>query len=194
MNRLPLVVLAIVLGGCTGNGQGSPSVTGTPGASQGATPAASSPLESATAAPDFGHPAQCSDTHIGYTLTYPGNWSTNTATAETPACRAFSTVGQFEVPMEIPEYVRIWVLLQDTPPSSEAPPGMLSRETVLVDGREAVRQEVALDDAGGAQLTYIVPVEELGFWFISATSTEHLGDYDTNKEVLDWLMASATFQ
>lgn len=194
MNRVPLVVLAVVLGGCTGNGQGSASVTGIPAASQGATPAASSPLESAAAAPDLGHPAQCSDPDIGYTLNYPGNWSTNTATAETPACRAFSTVGPFEVPMEIPEYVRIWVLLQDTPPSSEAAPGVLSRETVVVDGEEAVRQEVALDDAGGAQLTYIVPVEELGIWLIAATSTEHLGDYETNKEVLDWLMASATFE
>lgn len=195
MNRVLLTVLAMALGGCTANGQGSASATGTPSISPDlVTSTPSSSLYSAGVVPDFAHPAQCSDLTLGYTLGYPGNWSTNTATADTPACRAFSTVGPFEVPTEIPEYVRIWILLQGTAPPSEAPLGMLSRETVLVGGKESVRQEVALDDAGGAQLTFIVPLEAYGTWLIAATSTAHLGDYETNKEVLDWLMASATFE
>lgn len=195
MNRLSLAVLAMVVGGCAVSVEGSASAAGTPAASPDLdTPAASSSLDSALVVPDFAHPAQCSDASIGYTLNYPGNWSTNTATADAPACRAFSTVGPFEVPTEIPEYVRIWILRQDTAPSSGAPPGVLSRETVSVGGKEGVRQEVALDDAGGAQLTFIIPLEASGIWLIAATSTGHLGDYETNKEVLDWLMASATFE
>ncbi len=194
MNRVALAVLAMVLSGCAVGDQGSASTAGSAAASPSlGTPAGSASPDSGVAAPDFAHPTPCSDTSIGYTLNYPGNWSTNTATPETPACRAFSTVGPFEVPSEIPEYVRIWILLQDTEPPSD-PPGLLSRETVSVGGKSAVRQEVALDDAGGAQLTFIIPLGEPDIFLIAATSTDHLGDYDTNKDVLDWLMAAATFE
>jgi hypothetical protein len=191
ITRLVLALsLVSALTGCLTPGSVSPSDVSGNTATPGATASGTLGLGSgeAEAAPDLANPKVCTDAAIGYTLSFPGNWFTNNQDASGPSCRAFSDVGPFGVPDEIPAYVRVWILPQDDEPGD--PIGLISEDLRTVSGYSALRREVVLDDAGGLLLLYIISLGSTSNprYLVAATSTEQVGNFATNIAVLDWMM------
>ncbi len=79
--------------------------------------------------------------------------------------------------------------MQDTPPGDN-PPGLISDEPRTISGYPARRREIAIDPEGGAMLMYIIALgsQASQTYVVVATSTDQIGIYDVNKQVLDWMM------
>jgi len=141
----------------------------------------------------------CEDLTVGYRVTFPGNWETNQPSAFVPACRAFSDVGEFGIPDEIPAYVRVWFLLQPGD-RLNTPPGMVSERNLTVGNQPGIRWEITdATEPGVAPVSIVLYVVDLptsvggGDWLVAATASGQTGAYETNVAVLDWMMEHLEF-
>lgn len=155
--------------------------------------------ESPDEPPDLATTNTCEDPSAGYRVVYPGNWSTNQGSGGVPACRAFSDVGVFDLPDEVPTYVRVFILLQSGDQPS-APSGTFSERQLTVDGQQAVRWEITdpeePDNAPVTRVLYVVDLPAAGSgdaYLLASTTTELIGDYDANVVALDWMMERLEF-
>lgn len=133
------------------------------------------------------------DPVLGYRIRYPRTWVSNVASADVPACRGFSDVGPFDIPSEIPGYVRIWLIPQ-TPPPAPQPDTTVSESQVTVGGRAGIRRETVDPQSGDKFFFYAIDLGPEGTgYLIAATSSRQRGDFATNRRILDWMMQTLEF-
>ena len=209
--RRATLAVALVLGACGAEATPTPSSGAsatsvvTPRATPSAEPAASSrpsptPLtvaESEEADALFTRPDSCTNPEIGYIVTFPDDWYTNTEIEGRAACSWFTPeFFEVDVPGETPE--EIWLSIGRiegvfgynmlTPTESS--------EEVEIDGYAGHRAEYrTLDDIGDTDsddLTYhyVVPFDTAGPTLIASTNVDMAEDYELAKAVLDRIMAS----
>ena len=149
--------------------------------------------------PDLLAPNLCEDFTIGYRVAFPGNWETNQPSVEVPACRAFSDVGEFDVPDEVPTYVRVFFIPQDGV-RPNTPARAVSERQMTVGDQPAIRWEIVdaaePDTDPVTRVLYVVEIpgaERTADWLLASTTTEQTGDYETNVAVLDWMMERLEF-
>lgn len=145
----------------------------------------------------FSRTDTCANPEIGYTVTFPDDWYTNTAIGAQAAC-AWFTPDFFEVdlPGEVPEEIwinigrieGIWGYNMLTPTESS--------DELEIDGYAGHRAEYrtldSIDDTNTDDLTYhyVVPLDNDGPTLIASTDIGRADDYELAKAVLDRIMAS----
>ena len=207
-----LLVVAIILGACgadvpSSSPQPSASLEVKPTASPSAEPAAAvSPSaslgrfpvrESAEADALFRRADTCTNSTIGYRVTFPDEWYTNTAIGEQAACTWF-TPDFFEVdaPGEMPEEVWISIALIESIVGYNMLTPAESGGEVEVDGYAAhwteYRNLEDIDDSDSTDLAYhyVIPLDRAGPTLVAATDNHMAADYELAKAVLDRMMAS----
>ena len=208
-----LLAVAILLGACGAEivPSDSPLPSGTPEvkptASPSAEPAASvspsasarrSPVrESAQADALFHRADACTNSAIGYSVTFPDDWYTNTAIGEQAACTWFTPdFFEVDVPGEVPEEVWISIGLVEGIVGYNMLTPTESGGEVEVDGYAGhwteYRNLEDIDDSDSNNLTYhyVIPLDRAGPTLVAATGNHMAGDYELAKAVLDRMMAS----
>lgn len=205
------LAVALVLAACGGAPAPSaaPPGSATPMPTSSAEPAASaSPSASPSPSPFsvgesqaadalFRRPDTCTNPDIGYTVTFPDDWYTNTAIGEQAAC-AWFTPDYFEVdlPGEMPGEIWIRIGLFEGIFGYNMLTPTESGDEVVIDGYPGHRAEYrtldAIGDTDSGDLTYhyVVPFDTAGPTLIAATGVDMADDYELAKAVLDRIMAS----
>lgn len=153
-------------------------------------------LESDEADDLFSRPDTCTNPQLGYTVTFPDDWYTNTEIGEQEACSWF-TPDFFEVlaPGEVPAEIWISIGLIEGIFGYNTLTPTESSEEVEVGGYAGHRAEYrtldSIDDADSGRLTYhyVIPFGSGGPTLLAATD-DRAADYELAKAVLDRLMAS----
>ena len=205
-----VMAVAILLAGC-GDApapSASPETSATPAPTPSDEPSASpsaSPSQEPTPFPVrdsaeadalFRRPDTCTNPEVGYTVTFPDDWYTNTAIGDQAACTWF-TPDHFEVAAsgETPEEIWIGVALV---------PGIIGYnmlsptedgDEVEVDGYSGHWSEFRLldeigDPDGLLTFHYVVPFHRAGPTLVVTTNVEMADDYELAKAVIDRMMAS----
>ncbi len=153
--------------------------------------------ESAEADDLFSRPDTCVNPEIGYTVTFPDDWYTNTAIGEQAACSWFTPdFYEVDVPGETPEEIWITIGLIEGMLGYNTLTPVDSSEEIEIDGVAGHRAEYrtleAIDDTnlGDSTYHYVVPLEQFGPTLIAATDANRVDDYELAKAVLDRIMAS----
>ena len=205
----PMLTVALVLGGCGAEPTptASPVASATPVATPSAEPTASpSPLPASTPFPVleseeadalFDRPDSCTNPEIGYTVTFPDDWYTNTEIGEQAACTWFTPdFFEVDVPGETPEEVWISIGLLEGSVGYNTLTPVESSDQVEIGGYAGHRAEYrTLDEIGDTDsdhLTYhyVVPFDTAGLTLVAATDVDMADDYELAKAVLDRIMAS----
>jgi hypothetical protein len=197
---------------------GSPSPSSVPSATATATPPDShdpSPTSSAPADSTFAiapHPEadtlfldrdDCANRVDGYRLQFPDAWWTNTLFGDVQPCRWFSpTFYEVTTPDQVPDEIAIIVELVDGDVGWADE--IVSREEGMVGVTQpAVRVDVRGSAGDGGTMpadwreyAYVVqlgPSPEEGPNLVLRTNTDMGGDHDTNRAVLDRIVATIEF-
>ena len=206
-----VMAVAILLAGC-GDVPAPSASSATPAATSALTPSAEpSATASANPTPEptpfpvrdsseadalFGRPDTCMNPEVGYTVTFPDDWYTNTAIGNQAACTWF-TPDYFEVEAsgETPE--EIWVGIALVPGIIGY--NMLSPtedgDQVEVDGYPGHWSEFRLldeigDPDGLLTFHYVVPFHQAGPTLVVTTNVVMADDYELAKAVIDRMIAS----
>lgn len=154
-------------------------------------------LESSEADELFARPDSCDNASGGYTVSFPDDWYTNTATGSTPACSWF-TPQFFEVDAsgEAPEGIWITIDIFDGTYGYTSMTEVYFYEEIAVDGRMGRRVEYNPDldtepDYRGYH--YVVPLAAGGPTLVAETNTAWADDYELAKAILDRVMGSLEF-
>jgi hypothetical protein len=133
------------------------------------------------------------DTHVSVTL--PHDWWTNDGVADWPPCSWFAP-HPLNVSTQPPEGVAIVLGSVGGPPMPfQGATSVISDEDLEIAGREARRVEIrviSVEEEDARELTYWIslgPSPESGPTLVARTSTDHAGDYELNKAILDRMMA-----
>ena len=154
-------------------------------------------LDSAEADALFSRPDTCTNTEIGYTVTFPDDWYRNTAIGDQAACTWFTPhFFEVDVPGEAPE--EIWIsiglipgfvgynMLTPTEAGDEVEingyPGHWAEFRTLDD--------VTDTDSDHLTYHYVIPIDREGPTLVASTDVDRADDYELAKAVLDRLMAS----
>jgi len=159
----------------------------------------------------FSAPDTCTNPEVGYTVTFPDDWWTNTAIGDVPACSWFAPV-QFEVDEQIAPPEEVTIIIQAVGPTDGIGLGGQGLATVpaigAAAGLPAIRTEQVgvgggFFEFGTHRYTYLVGIDgalpggdDPVHVMISATEWEILDDpatYIVHKAVLDRMMASIRF-
>lgn len=215
MGRMVAAALAaaLLLGACSAEPDPTvnPPASPTPAATPRATPIAEStaserPSPSPTPIPArdseeadalFSRLDTCANPEMGYTVTFPDDWYTNTAIGEQAACTWFTPdFFEVDVPGEAPE--EIWISIGLVP--GRVGYNMLTPteagDEVVIDGYAGHWTEFRtlddINDTDSDHLTYhyVVPFNEEGPTLVAATDVDMAEDYELAKAVLDRIMAS----
>ena len=139
----------------------------------------------------------CENEALGYRVSFPDAWYTNTAYEGAPACGLFNP-GVFAVAPGRPAS-GVAITVGGVPGAFGHLDPILSNQEVTVAGRPARRLEVgggygpaAASPAWARQYQYIVSLTDAwdGPKLIATTSNGGPGDYETNRAVLDAMMES----
>jgi hypothetical protein len=144
----------------------------------------------------------CHNPVAGYSVDFPEDWYTNTAIGSSPACSWFSPTF-FEVQgADVPDEVAIVMTSFVGGIGFVHEPDYSVSDQVEIDGWNASRTE----EIGGLgadgwlprslftyQYTIWAADDDLGLKVIATTKSDHEGDYELNKAVLDRIMASLRF-
>lgn len=154
-------------------------------------------LDNAAADALFERPDTCVNPDDGYSVSFPDEWYTNTATGDTPTCSWF-TPEFFEVttPGEAPGDIWIRLSVFDGGYGYTSLTEVYLSEELTIDGREARRDEFNPTPTGDPDYRaydYVIPFGDRGPTFVAATSGDGAGDYELAKAVLDRIMASLVF-
>lgn len=211
--KAAVIAVAILLGACSTEPISTRSAgsSATPPATAAATPsveptASVNPSPPATPFPVreseeadalFSRPDTCTNPALGYTVTFPDDWYTNTAIGEQAACSWF-TPEFFEVdaPGETPEQIWISIGLIEGIFGYNMLTPTESGDEVEIDGYDGHRAEYRrlddINDTDSDDLTYhyVVPFDTTGPTLIAGTDVDRADDYELAKAVLDRLMAS----
>jgi hypothetical protein len=149
----------------------------------------------------FAEADTCTNPVVGYAVTYPDSWYTNTAVGDTPACSWFSPVF-FEVtdPEEVPTEIAMTIGAFDGGIGQIPEWPRVDRGTVRIGPYEFTRFE---DFIPGDMFfwtdyerhyTYVAWLDDdyQGQKLIAGLGSA-AGDYDLNRAVLDRIMASMQF-
>lgn len=172
-----------------------PSAEATPSATPASTPF---PVrENAEADALFSRSDTCTNPDVGYTVTFPDDWYTNTAIGDEAACTWF-TPDFFEVDATGAMPDEIWITIGLVP--GIVGYNMLTptdaTEEVEVDGYAGHWAEFRLLDEvtdtgeGEVRFHYVVPIERHGPSLVASTAPDRADDYELAKAVLDRMMAS----
>ena len=139
----------------------------------------------------------CTNPVIGYMVSFPDDWYTNTAIGAQAAC-AWFTPAFFEVDVDdsVPEEIWIVISLIEGRRGYTMLSPSISGDHVEVDGYAGDRVEFLLRDSiddtepDGPFYEYVVPLERAGPTLIASTDVARAGDYELAKAVLDRMMAS----
>jgi len=146
----------------------------------------------------FSRPDTCTNPEVGYTVTFPDDWYTNTAIGNQAACSWF-TPELFEVdrPGEVPQEIWISIGLVDGLFGYNMLTPTERSEELEVDGYAGHRAEYrtldSISDNDSDELTYhyVVPFDDkAGPTLIASTDVARADDYELAKAVLDRIMAS----
>ena len=200
--------VTLILGACsappaqtpTGSPDASPTPT-TPSAE--ATPSAipaPTPFpvrENAEADALFRRPDTCTNPEVGYRVTFPDDWYTNTAIGDQAACTWF-TPDFFEVDATGATPDEVWITIGLVP--GLVGYNMLTptdaSEEVEVDGYAGhwaefrLLDEVIDTESGEVRFHYVVPLARSGPSLVASTAPGRADDYELAKAVLDRMMAS----
>ena len=205
--------LALVLGACATDQvpTASPGVSTTPVATPAETPSAE-PSASASRSPSatpfpvresteadalFRRPDTCTNPEIGYTVTFPDDWYTNTAIGQQAPCSWF-TPDFFEVDVagEMPEEIWIGIGLVKGIIGYNMLSPTEAGDEVEIDGYAGHWAEFRLlddindTDSDDLNYHYVVPINREGPTLVAATDVDMADDYELAKAVLDRMMAS----
>lgn len=196
----PMVAAALaaaLAAGCAAD-SGTRDTDGTEGAAAG-------PGDTAAAAPSAleGAPLDslltqsCTNADAGFSVSYPADWQTNDG-AIMPACSLFDPqlidiAPATEIPADIAVVITRQAVPFDVANGDDFTRRIMSRDTVTVDGRRAVRVEAestgqGLYDAGTVGYSYIIELDDAVI--IAQSYAVGDPDYDTKKRVLDSMMQS----
>lgn len=145
----------------------------------------------------FSRPDSCANPEIGYRVTFPDDWYTNTAIGDQAACSWF-TPDHFEVdvPGEMPDDIWISIGLIEGIFGYTMLTPVESGDELEIDGYAGHRAEYRTVDAIGdtdsddLKYHYVVPFDTAGPTLIAGTAVDMAGDYQLAKAVLDRIMAS----
>lgn len=208
-----VLAVALVLGACsaepapTASPRTSTMPVATPVAAPSAEPTTSvspspTPIpfpvrESEEADALFSRPDSCTNPEIGYTVTFPDDWYTNTAIGEQAACTWFTPdFFEVDVPGELPEEIWISIGLIEGIFGYTMLTPTESGDQVEIDGYTGHRAEYrTLDEIGDTDSDdlsyhYVVPFDRAGPSLIAGTDVDMADDYELAKAVLDRIMAS----
>lgn len=190
----------------------APAVTEPPATAETAAPASTPPsdpryiaregapitvLRNAEADALFERPDTCTNQEVGYSVTFPDDWYTNTRVDDIPACSWF-TPEFFEVPPgRTPEEVWISIGLVEGVAGYTSLTDMHFSEELVIDGHRGHRVEFTPDpntDPDVLIYQYVLPFEEFGPTLVAATTIDMADDYELGKAVLDRVMASLVFE
>lgn len=191
--RLAAAALVLVAGACTAGDTPAPGTTGTP---------QPTPAQSPTVAQRAGWET-CANATSGYTIDYPGDWSTNSeAIDHVEPCSLFDpqperlrTEG-----LEVPADVAVALYVEAAPfhdvASADRHADELDRSEAVVDGREAVRTDSEATGEGfypegWRYTTWAVDLD--GVTFVAQTFDVGELPYPDKQEVLDGMVASLRF-
>lgn len=202
---------AVLLGACTADPTPTPTPTPSPSASASpvvppsAEPSTSAdpsvaptpfPVrESAEADALFDDPDSCTNPEIGYTVSFPDDWYTNTEIGEQPACSWF-TPDFFEVGVagEMPDEVWISIGLVEGTIGYNMLSPTIAGEDVEIDGHAAhwaefrLLEEIGVD-SNDLNYHYVIPLARTGPAVVATTNIGMADDYELAKAVLDRMMA-----
>lgn len=153
--------------------------------------------ESAEADALFADPDTCTNPEVGYTVTFPDDWYTNTAIGDQAACSWF-TPEFFEVGAagETPEEIWIGIGLTEGVVGYNMLTPTEAGDEVEVDGYAGHWAEFRMlddindTDSEDLRFHYVIPYERSGPTLIAGTQVDMAGDYELAKAVLDRMMAS----
>lgn len=182
-----------------GEGDEAPPALDYDGAGAGATDPASptAPAASPTGEGAAGSLATCSNSSLGYSLSYPSEWYT-ASNGPRQDCRFFHTE-PFTVTNASEPDATMFVF--PIPTSYEEAvagfegPGLtpISRQDTTVGGRTAVQIEFGYSDADQDYLGYVYVVDHDGDALLFGANNEHATDYEAAKDVVDGVAATMTF-
>ena len=201
--------VTLILGACSAAPAPTPSAS--PGASATPIPAPSAEAtptatpfpvrENAEADALFSRTDTCTNPEVGYTVTFPDDWYTNTAIGDQAACSWF-TPDFFEVDATGAMPDEIWITIGLVP--GIVGYNMLTptdaSEEVEVDGYAGhwaefrLLDEVTDTEPGEVRFHYVVPIERHGPSLVASTSPDRADGYELAKAVLDRMMASMEFE
>lgn len=185
-----ICALALLVSACGGADED----VGVPGASPTLSPTASlSPTTTARPAEDT---ETCTNEELGYAVAYPADWHTNDGTVA-PACSHFDpgpvTLTEGTEPDTAISLYRTGTSYQQVVDSFD---DALSRDSALVDGREAVAvtdRSTGEAEASAGTLSYAWVVDLGGRPLLGVTRQGPDRDYTRNTEILDLIMGSLDF-
>lgn len=157
-------------------------------------------LDSGHADTLFDTPDTCENPEVGYSVTFPDDWYTNTAIGETAACSWF-TPDFFEVTDldEVPDEIWISISLIDGSVAYTSLTEFLLYEELLIDGMPARRVEFDStpndpDDQHGYHYVINLGAPDRGPTFLAFVRSDAAADYELGKAVLDRIMALIEFE
>ena len=205
--------VTVLLGACSSAPAPAPTASGGASATPVPTPSAEATLsaapeatpfpvrENAEADALFSRPDTCTNREVGYTVTFPDDWYTNTAIGDQAACTWF-TPDYFEVGAagEVPD--EIWITIGLVPGIvgyTMLTPTDASEE-VEVDGYAGhwaefrLLEEVTDTESEDVRFHYVVPLDRSGPSLVASTAPDRADDYELAKAVLDRMMASIVLE
>lgn len=194
--RAVLAIGPLVLGGCSAepppiaSPHASPTFEATapaepsPSASPSPPPTPFPVRESEAADALFRRPDSCNNPEIGYTVTFPDDWYTNTAIGEQAACSWFTPdFFEVDVPGGTPDEIWISIGMIEGIFGYNTLTPTESSEEIEIDGHAGHRAEYrTLDDIGDTDsdhLTYhyVIPFDTTGPTLVAATDVDMADDY-----------------
>lgn len=183
--------------------RGSPTPVATPSDEPTASPSPSpspspfSVLDSEEADALFSRPDSCTNREVGYSVTFPDDWYTNTEIGEQAACSWFTPdFFEVEAPGQMPEEIWIGIGLIEGVFGYNTLTPVESSDDIEIGGYAGHRAEYRtlddIDDTDSDRLTYhyVLPFDTAGPTLIAATDVDMADDYELAKAVLDRIMAS----